>query len=173
MAVHKGLFHDFRLSHLRGSYVVLLFYPMSFNTLAPSILAHEDVPRDPLNFRSRNGDFRHQGCEVVAISTDSHYVQLAYASMTEDFNTAKETDMFFFSDIDHEVSRRFGVLKEDEGICYNGLFILDPEGMVKHVLRNDLPIEFDVDETLRVIKALKAGEHSGAGDKRGGSKKKS
>ena len=58
VAVHKGLFHDFKLSHLRGSYVVLLFYPLSFNTLAPSVLPAQDVPRDALNFRQRCRDFR-------------------------------------------------------------------------------------------------------------------
>ena len=158
VAVHKGLFHDFKLSFLRGSYVVLIFYPLSFNTFAPTNLADKDVPRDPLNFRQRVNDFRDLDCEVVAVSTDSHYVQLAYSSMTEDFGDDEETEMFYFSDIDHEVSKRFGVLKEDEGISYNGLFILDRHGFVQHVVRNDLPIEFDVDETLRVLKLLKKRE---------------
>jgi alkyl hydroperoxide reductase subunit AhpC len=48
----------------------------------------------------------------------------------------------------------YGVLNDD-GVALRGLFVIDPEGIVRHVTVNDLPIGRSVDEVLRVIEALR------------------
>ena len=47
----------------------------------------------------------------------------------------------------------FGVMTPD-GVAYRGLFLVDPEGVVRHATINDLPIGRNVDEALRVVQAL-------------------
>jgi alkyl hydroperoxide reductase subunit AhpC len=37
------------------------------------------------------------------------------------------------SDASHRMSRDYGVLIEEEGVCLRGLFILDGEGVVRQV----------------------------------------
>jgi alkyl hydroperoxide reductase subunit AhpC len=51
----------------------------------------------------------------------------------------------------------YGVLIEDEGIALRGLFIIDPEGIVRYSVIHDLNVGRSVDETLRVLKALQTG----------------
>jgi peroxiredoxin (alkyl hydroperoxide reductase subunit C) len=58
------------------------------------------------------------------------------------------------------VASDYGVLLEGEGLALRGLFVIDPEGIVRHVTLNDLPIGRSVDETLRVLQAAQfAAQH--------------
>ena len=39
--------------------------------------------------------------------------------------------------------------KEDEGVSFRGLFVIDGKGILRQITINDLPVGRDVDETLR------------------------
>jgi alkyl hydroperoxide reductase subunit AhpC len=56
-----------------------------------------------------------------------------------------------------EVSRNYGILIEEEGITLRGLFVIDPEGIVRYSVTHDLNVGRSVDETLRVLKAFQSG----------------
>uniref|UniRef100_A0A914E7J7 thioredoxin-dependent peroxiredoxin n=1 Tax=Acrobeloides nanus TaxID=290746 RepID=A0A914E7J7_9BILA len=58
------------------------------------------------------------------------------------------------ADTNHKISRDYGVLKEDEGIAYRGLFIIDPKGILRQVTINDLDVGRSVEETLRLVQAI-------------------
>ena len=58
------------------------------------------------------------------------------------------------SDKNHQLSKDYGVLIEEEGIALRGLFIIDPNGVVRQITINDLPVGRSVDETLRLIDAF-------------------
>jgi peroxiredoxin (alkyl hydroperoxide reductase subunit C) len=61
------------------------------------------------------------------------------------------------SDITKQVARDYGVLIEDQGIALRGLFIIDPEGILRYQVVSDLNVGRSVDETLRVLQALQSG----------------
>lgn len=61
------------------------------------------------------------------------------------------------SDRTRTVSRDYGVLIEEEGISLRGLFIIDPEGIIRYSVVHDLSVGRSADETLRVLTALKSG----------------
>lgn len=63
------------------------------------------------------------------------------------------------SDITKNISRDYGVLLEDKGIALRGTFIIDPDGILRNVVVQDLPIGRNIDDTLRVLTAL---QHSGS-----------
>jgi hypothetical protein len=44
-----------------------------------------------------------------------------------------------------------------------GLFLIDPNGVVRHCLVNDLPVGRNVDEALRILKAFQYFEKHGEG----------
>lgn len=44
---------------------------------------------------------------------------------------------------------------------FRGLFLIDPQGMVKHMSVNDLPVGRSVEETLRLVKAFQFVETHG------------
>lgn len=67
------------------------------------------------------------------------------------------------SDLTKKISRDYGVLLEDQGIALRGLFIIDGKGIVRHLAVNDLPIGRNVDETLRLVKAIQFVDTHGEG----------
>jgi alkyl hydroperoxide reductase subunit AhpC len=46
------------------------------------------------------------------------------------------------------------VLIEGQGIALRGLFLIDKNGLVRHMVVNDLPLGRSVDEALRMVDAL-------------------
>lgn len=75
------------------------------------------------------------------------------------------------ADKNHSVSKAYGVLKEDDGVPFRGLFIIDPNSKLRQITINDLPVGRDVDETIRLVQAFqftdKHGEVCPAGWKPG------
>ena len=67
------------------------------------------------------------------------------------------------SDFQKTISRDYGVLVEEAGLALRGLFIIDPQGVVRQVTINDLPVGRSVDETLRLIQAFQFVEKHGEG----------
>ena len=70
-----------------------------------------------------------------------------------------------------EIAKTYGVYKEDDGIAFRGLFIIDDKGDLRQITVNDLPVGRSVDETLRLVQAFqftdKHGEVCPAGWKPG------
>ena len=58
---------------------------------------------------------------------------------------------------------KYGVLKEDEGIAFRGLFIIDPNGILRQITINDLPVGRSVDETIRLVQAFQFTDKHGEG----------
>ena len=61
-------FEEVKLSSYRGKYVVLFFYPLDFTFVCPSEIIAFDTELE--KFKERNA-------EVIGLSVDSHYTQLA------------------------------------------------------------------------------------------------
>lgn len=67
------------------------------------------------------------------------------------------------ADFNKTISRDYGVLLEDDGVALRGLFLIDPEGVVRHLSVNDLPVGRSVEETLRLLKAFQFVAEHGEG----------
>lgn len=109
-------------------------------------------PTEITAFRDAYGKFRELDAKVLALSVDSVYSHQAWT------RGIGELPFPWGSDITKKVSADYGVLLEEKGIALRGLFIVDPEGMVKYQLVHELGIGRSVDETLRVLAALQTGE---------------
>lgn len=62
------------------------------------------------------------------------------------------------SDNIHEMSRAYDVLIEEKGIALRGVFIIDPDGVLRWAAIHDLSVGRSVDEVLRVLNALQSGQ---------------
>lgn len=145
-AVVKGTIQDaYSLSHLQGKYVVFFFYPLDFTFVCPTEL-HA--------FQERLADFKKRGAEVVGCSVDSCFSHTAWLQTPRNRGGIAGVEYPLLSDINKEISRSFGVLKEEDGIAYRGLFLIDKEGVVRHQLINDLPLGRSIEEALRMLDAL-------------------
>lgn len=58
------------------------------------------------------------------------------------------------SDKNMSIARSYGILDEETGIPFRGLFIIDPKQNLRQITVNDLPVGRSVDETLRLVEAL-------------------
>lgn len=67
------------------------------------------------------------------------------------------------SDCNHALSKAYGVLIEEEGVAQRALFIVDPRGVVRSITVNDADVGRSVDETLRVLDALRFKDEFGEG----------
>ncbi|XP_038070643.1 peroxiredoxin-like [Patiria miniata] len=144
-AVVNGDFKTIRLEDYRGKYLVLFFYPLDFTFVCPTeIIAYSE----------RAGEFSALNTVVVGVSVDSHFSHLAWINTPRKEGGLGPMNIPLLSDFKKEISKDYGVLLHDEGVALRGLFIIDPEGIVRHTSVNDLPVGRSVDETLRLVKAF-------------------
>jgi peroxiredoxin (alkyl hydroperoxide reductase subunit C) len=91
---------------------------------------------------------------VIGVSVDSHFSHLAWLKTPKAKGGIEGIKYPLVADMTKNISRKFGVLKEDEGIAYRGLFLIDREGIIRHLLINDLPLGRSSQEALRMLDAL-------------------
>ena len=145
-AVMKDKFiKDFCLSDFLGKYVVFFFYPLDFTFVCPTEL-HA--------FQEKLKDFEKRGAQVVGCSVDSPFTHAAWLRTPKAKGGIQGVTYPIVADLNKSIAKSFRVLKEDEGIAYRGLFLIDKEGTIRHQLVNDLPLGRSVDETLRLLDAL-------------------
>ncbi len=147
-----GSFKDLSLKDYRGKYVVLFFYPLDFTFVCPTELIALD---------ERIEEFRERNAEVIAISVDSQYSHYTWRNTPRDKGGVGEIRYPLVSDLDKSISKAYGVLLEKPGVALRGLFIIDRDGILRHMTVNDLPIGRNVDEILRVIDAIQFHEKHG------------
>ncbi|MFN0065924.1 MAG: peroxiredoxin [Chlamydiales bacterium] len=150
--VKNSIQKNFTLASLRGKNVVLFFYPLDFTFVCPTEL-HA--------FQEKLGDFHERNTIVVGCSVDSVYSHMAWLQTPSSKGGVEGIEYPLISDLKKEVARGYGVLKEEAGIAYRGLFLIDKAGIVRHQLVNDLPLGRSVDEALRMVDALIFFEENG------------
>lgn len=144
----KTLKENVSLSDYRGKWLILFFYPLDFTFVCPTEIKA---------FSDKYDAIKKAGADVLAVSTDSVYSHRAWINTSEDKGGLGQLNYVLASDITKDVSRDYGVLLEDKGIALRGLFIIDPEGYLQYQVVHSLNIGRSVDETLRVLEALKTG----------------
>jgi len=142
---------SFQLSNLRGKYVVLFFYPMDFTFVCPTEL---------IAFDNSLKKFEELNTQVVSVSADTEYSHLAWKQTERSRGGIGKLHYPMVSDITKKIARDYGVLF-DESVALRGLFLIDKEGVVRHETINDLPLGRNVEEELRVLKALQFTEKYG------------
>ena len=142
-AVIDDKFENVKLSDYGGKWVVLFFWPLDFTFVCPT---------EVTAFSNRTDEFSKLNAQILGASTDSKFTHLAWTEKIGKINYP------MLSDITKRLSRDYGVLIEDQGIALRGLFIIDPDGILRYHVVHDLNIGRNVDEVLRVLKALQTGE---------------
>lgn len=136
---------EFCLSDYRGKYVVFFFYPLDFTFVCPTEL-HA--------FQEKSEEFEKRNAQLVGCSIDSWFCHTAWLNTPKAQGGIQGVMYPIVSDLNKSISRSFQVLREEDGIAYRGLFLIDRAGFIRHQLVNDLPLGRSVDETLRLLDAL-------------------
>ena len=132
-----------RLSSLRGSPVVLYFYPKA------------DTPgctTQACGIRDRSGEYDATGAVVLGVSPDE-------PDKLRKFADKYDLDFTLLADVDHEVAEQYGVWAEKSmyGRKFWGnqraTFVIDPEGRIATVMPKVSPKTHD-DEVLAALGEL-------------------
>ena len=99
--------------------------------------------------------------QVVGCSVDSHFSHLAWLNTPKAKGGIQGVSYPLIADFNKQVAKDYGILNEQEGVAYRGLFLIDLEGQVRHQLVNDVPLGRNVDEALRIVDALQFHEKHG------------
>ena len=147
VSLEKGKeFREITQASYPGKWTVLFFWPMDFTFVCPTEIAE---------FGRRTGDFRDRDTQVLGASTDTHFVHLAWRNQHPDL---KALPFPMLADTKRELSRALGVLHAEAGVPLRATFIIDPQGVIRHVNVNDLSVGRNVDEVPRVLDALQTDE---------------
>jgi peroxiredoxin (alkyl hydroperoxide reductase subunit C) len=129
-----------------GKWLVVFAWPKDFTFVCPTEIAA---------FGKLNGEFAERDAQLLGLSTDSEFVHLAWKRDHEDL---RDLPFPMLADVKRELSGALGILDAKEGVCLRATYIVDPEGIVRHVSVNDLSVGRNPQETLRILDALQTDE---------------
>ncbi|MBI5481257.1 MAG: peroxiredoxin [Deltaproteobacteria bacterium] len=156
VAYYNGEQKQLSSADFKGKWHVLYWYPLDFTFVCPTEI---------VGFQGLLGDFKDERVEVVGVSTDSYYSHKAWFADRKIF--PQEISHPVIADTNHEVSKAYGVLKEEDGVAFRATVIVDDKGIVRAVSVNDLSVGRSPKEVLRTVQALQSGGLCGADWKKG------
>ena len=128
-----------RLSDFRGKRsVVLYFYPK------------DDTPgctKEACSFRDSYESFKDAGAEVIGVSSDS---EASHQKFSEKF----KLPFRLVADTGGAVRKRYGIPATLGMLPGRVTFVIDRDGIVRHVFNSQLQATKHVDEALTVLKRL-------------------
>ncbi|MBM3268722.1 MAG: peroxiredoxin [Candidatus Sericytochromatia bacterium] len=139
-------FKEIRGGSYPGKWRVFFFWPMDFTFICPTEIQE---------FGRRSGDFASLGAQVLGISTDTHFVHLAWR---REHPALRDLPIPMLADTKRDLSEALGILHRQDGVCLRATYVVDPDGVVRHVSVNDLSVGRNVDEVLRILEALQTDE---------------
>jgi len=143
---------QFKLSDLKGKYVVLFFWPLDFTFVCPSeIIAHDH----------RVAEFKKRGVEVVGVSIDSQFTHHAWRETSINKGGIGRVQFPMVADVKHEIQEAYDVVHPEAGVALRGSFLIDRVGVVQAQSVNNLPLGRNVDEMVRLVDALQFTEEHG------------
>lgn len=141
-AYHDYDFVTFTKADVLGKWSVFFFYPADFTFVCPTEL--EDLA-------NQYAEFKAIGCEIYAVSCDTHFVHKAWHDASE---RIRKIEYPMLADPTHTLARDFDVLIESEGVTERGTFVVNPEGKIVSYEINAGNVGRNADELLRKVRAL-------------------
>lgn len=138
--VLRGKVSDYSLDSYKGKWLVLFFYPADFTFICPT---------EVTGFSKFARQFRGEQAEILGVSVDSIDSHRQWAE------ELGGVDYPLLSDESKAVSRVYGALDEQEGVCLRATVIINPSGEVSYLVVSHANVGRSVEETLRVLKALR------------------
>ena len=131
---------EYSLASFKNKWLVLFFYPADFTFICPT---------EVTGFSKMAKDFAAEGAAVLGVSVDSID---SHRSWAEELGGLEYP---LLSDQAKALSRAYGVLDEKEGVALRATFIINPAGVICYQVVSHVNVGRSVEETLRVLKALR------------------
>ncbi len=135
------MFQTITKKDILGKWSVFFFYPADFTFVCPTEL--EDLAD---NYQL----FQETGCEIYAVSCDTHFVHKAWHDASE---RIKKIQYPMLADPTHELAKDFEVYIENDGLAERGSFVVNPQGKIVAYEVVAGNIGRNAEELLRRVKA--------------------
>lgn len=138
-------FADINNNTYQGKWLCVFFYPKDFTFVCPTEIK---------GFADVNAQFKDRDCQILAASTDSEHVHLAWR---RDHKDLRLLPFPMLADINKDLTRELGILDE-EGVAKRAAFLVDPDGVIRFVYVTEGSVGRNPAEVLRVLDALQTDE---------------
>jgi alkyl hydroperoxide reductase subunit AhpC len=136
----KGQVADYSLAAYQGRWLVLFFYPADFTFICPT---------EVTGFSKMAKDFAAEEAAILGTSVDTIDSHRSWAVELGGLEYP------LLSDENKTLSRAYGVLDEKEGVSLRATYIISPAGAISYQVVSHVNVGRSVEETLRVLKALR------------------
>jgi peroxiredoxin (alkyl hydroperoxide reductase subunit C) len=134
---------------MEGNWFVLFSHPADFTPVCTS---------EFYSFASKNDKFEELGCKLVGLSIDQVFSHIKWLQWIED-NLDLEVPFPVIADDMGEVSKRLGMVHPGKGTnTVRAVFVVDDKGIVRTILYYPQEIGRNMEEILRVVRALKTSD---------------
>lgn len=130
----------------KGKWQVYFFWPKDFTFICPTEI---------VGFGELNDEFADRDAQLIGASTDSEFVHLAWRQHHSDLT---DSPFPWLSDIKRELASELGIIDKEAGVALRATFIVDPDGIIRHVSVNGLNVGRNPDEVLRILDGLQTDE---------------
>lgn len=136
------------LQDYKGKWLILFFWPFDFTFVCPT---------EVTSFSDAIAEFADLDTEILGVSCDSIHTHRAWITTPREQNGIGSVNFPLASDKTKRTAAAYGVLDETTGAAHRGLFIIDPQGVLRYQVVTDMNVGRSVAETLRILQALQAG----------------
>jgi peroxiredoxin 2/4 len=141
--VYQDKVREYTLREMRGRWLVLFFYPADFSFVCPT---------EVLGFSRHAAEFRAAGAEIYGVSVDSVDSHRAWARELGEINYP------LLSDAKRQVARAYHVLHAKENVALRASLIIDTAGIIQYSVASSMNVGRNVEEALRVLRAVCTGK---------------
>jgi alkyl hydroperoxide reductase subunit AhpC len=142
----KTSFIDITEKDAPGKWKIVFFWPKDFTFVCPTeIVAYAKMAND----------FADRDAVLYGASTDSEFVHMNWRLNHADL---RDLNIPMLADTKRELATACGILDKTEGVALRATFIVDPQGIIRHVSINDLSVGRNPAETMRILDALQSDE---------------
>jgi peroxiredoxin (alkyl hydroperoxide reductase subunit C) len=135
---------EISLSNLRGKWVVLFAYPADFTPICET---------DIIGFARNTAKFDDMGVQFIGWSVDSTESHAKWIREVKE-RTGVQIDYPLIADVDKKLAQRYGVLHKTKGVTYRGVFVIDPDGILKFSAIYPMDVGRSIEEVERTVKIL-------------------
>ncbi len=135
-----GQVGEYSPASFKSKWLVLFFYPADFTFICPT---------EVTGFSKMAEAFTAESSAILGVSVDSIDSHRSWAEELGGLNYP------LLSDEAKTLSRAYGVLDEKEGVALRATFIINPAGVICYQVVSHVNVGRSVEETLRVVQALR------------------
>jgi peroxiredoxin 2/4 len=136
----QGKVTEYSLADCKGKWLVLFFYPADFTFICPT---------EVTGFSKLARQFAAENAMILGVSVDSLDSHRSWAAELGGLEYP------LLSDERKTLSQAYGVLDEPEDVALRATFIINPSGAIVYEVVSHVNVGRSVEETLRVLKALR------------------